>query len=176
MLVKCGGALVWCPSSNEFLLGTTADVSLAAAAHRVALGTDSRLSGERDLLSEMRFAAGTNHVNAAGLLRMVTVDAASILRLADAGALRPGAPADVVIFPMCSKDPGESILATDRSKIRLVLIGGRALVGDVDMLPVFAATGIREAAVCVDRQGKLMAQWLADKMKSCRAHEAGLEL
>ncbi len=175
-LIEMGGALVWCPSSNDFLLGATADISLFADASRVALGTDSRLSGERDLLSEMRFALRTGRWKGADLLRMVTIDAARILGLSGAGALRTGAPADVVIFPLCSQDPLEGLMAADRARIRLILLGGQAMIGDSDMLPVFAATRVREAPVCVDGQRKFMAGWLANRMKHCTAVEPGLEL
>src|SRR5205814_1065404 len=52
-------ALVWCPASNIFLFGRTADVRrrLDSGPARIALGTDSRLSGARDLLDELRVAA-----------------------------------------------------------------------------------------------------------------------
>ncbi len=44
-LAAAGGALVWCPSSNMRLFGKTAQVTDLVSKRRVALGTDSRLSG-----------------------------------------------------------------------------------------------------------------------------------
>src|SRR5258708_677145 len=49
--------LIWCPSSNLSLFGKTADTADLIGRGRVALGTDSRLSGARDLLEELRIAA-----------------------------------------------------------------------------------------------------------------------
>ncbi|MBZ5497285.1 MAG: amidohydrolase family protein [Acidobacteriia bacterium] len=175
-LIHRGGALIWCPSSNDFLLGATADVSAFTDARRVALGTDSRLSGERDLLTEMNYAATHHYVSAADLLRMVTVDAATLLKLSDAGALRLGVPADLIVIPLTSSVPLDTILASDRSKIRLIMLGGRAQVGDVDMSPVFAATRVPWVEARIDGQAKLMARALANRMKDCAAHEPGLEL
>ncbi len=175
LLIEKGGGLIWCPSSNDFLLGTVPDVSRFVAASRVALGTDSRLSGERDLLAEMRFAASHSPVSPADLLRMVTADAASLLKLSEAGVLRPGVPADLVVFPS-SAEPIESVLMSERSKLRLVLLDGRAQVGDVDMLPAFTATRVRWTEVEIDRHKKLLAKSLADRMNKCAAHEPGLDL
>jgi len=175
-LIERGGALVWCPSSNNFLLGAIPDVALLAGARRVALGTDSRLSGERDLLSELKFAASHSRISAADLLRMVTEDAAALLRVPEVGALRPGAFADLVVFPPGTHDPWESLLSADRAKIRLVLLGGRAQLGDMDMLPAFDATRVRWTEVRVDRRPKLMEKTLADRARKSLAPEPGLEL
>src|SRR6185503_8160801 len=51
-----GAALVWCPSSNLFLFGRTAPDDLLAEGTDVLLGSDSRLTGDGDLLDEIRCA------------------------------------------------------------------------------------------------------------------------
>jgi len=174
-LLERGGGLVWCPSSNDFLLGKTADVAVMTRAHRVALGTDSRLSGGRDILEEIKHAARCHGVCVEDLLRMVTVDAAAVLRLPDAGELRPGAAADLIVLPKGSPEPLAGILS-ERSRIRLVLLGGKAAIGDADMMPVFAATKVPWVAVRLDGKEKLMAKTLADRLKRCSICEPGLEL
>jgi hypothetical protein len=176
MLMARGGGLIWCPSSNDFLLGTSIDVSLLAQAHRVALGTDSRLSGERDLLDEMKFAATHSDVSADCLLRMVTIDAASLLRLPDVGALRPGMLADFVVLPKGTEGLLPNIMSMDRSRLRLVVLGGRAQVGDMDMRQAFAAAGIPYVEASLDGRAKVVDRALADKMRQCTVHEPGFEL
>jgi cytosine/adenosine deaminase-related metal-dependent hydrolase len=58
-VVASGASLVWCPASNAFLFRRTApvrrflDASDRASAH-VCLGSDSRVTGARDLLDELR--------------------------------------------------------------------------------------------------------------------------
>ncbi len=174
-LLENGGGLVWCPSSNDFLLGKTADMAIMARARRVALGTDSRLSGGRDLLEEMKHAAGCHRACAEDLLRMVTVDAAALLRLPDAGELRPGAAADLIVLPKGSPEPLDGILS-ERSRIRLILLCGRAVIGNADMMPAFAAAKVPWAAVRLDGKEKLMAKTLADRLKRCAVCEPGFEL
>jgi cytosine/adenosine deaminase-related metal-dependent hydrolase len=176
LLVERGGALIWCPSSNYFLLGATADIAPLNIARRVALGTDSRLSGEKDLLAELRFAAAHTDLCPAHLLRMVTVDAANLLRLSDVGVLRPGARADLVVFPADYGESIESIIKATRSEIRLVLLGGRAQVGDADMQGVFEATRVVADTVRIDGQTKILAKSLASRLRKSQAPEPGLEL
>ena len=53
-----GAALVWCPTSNRFLFGRTAPQSLLVEGIDVLLGSDSRLTGDGDLLDEIRLRAG----------------------------------------------------------------------------------------------------------------------
>ena len=55
-LAEAHAGLIWCPSSNLHLFGESADVADLIACGRVALGTDSRLSGAADLLGELRVA------------------------------------------------------------------------------------------------------------------------
>ncbi len=175
-LGRIGAGLVWCPSSNHFLLGTTLDVSVLCRDRRVALGTDSRLTGERDMLGEIRFAAEKTRMSAATLLRMVTTDAASLLRLREAGDLRPGVPADLLVVPRSEGAPADSVLATDRSTVRLVMIGGATMVGDPDMKRVFEAAKVRWEEIRIDCREKLLSTNLANRMKRSEIAEPGLEL
>ena len=85
-VIAAGAGLVWCPSSNQFLFDATADVRAFDDADRLALGSDSRLSGERDLLDELQSAHATRQLSAEGLARTVGAGAAQLLRL---GRWRP---------------------------------------------------------------------------------------
>src|ERR1700690_322607 len=82
-LVDAAAGLIWCPSSNSRLFGRTAEVSELVRRGRVALGTDSRFSGSRDLLCELRAARESSAIEADRLESLVTRDAAALLRLAD---------------------------------------------------------------------------------------------
>ena len=98
VVLRAGAGLVWCPSSNQFLFDRTADVRRFDDADRLALGSDSRLSGEGDLLDELHVAHETRQLSAEGLVRTVTTGAARLLRLPDSGRLSPGAPADLTVI------------------------------------------------------------------------------
>lgn len=174
-LLEKGSALIWCPASNLFLFGATAPIRDLTQSRRLALGTDSRLSGSRDLLEEMKFALSTGLSPAHDIFRMVTSDAASLLHVPSAGALSPGALADLVVFPHSKSDPYESVVATDRASLRLVMTDGCARIGDPDMLPVFAASGVRTEPVMLDNRPKLLDSSLAEIIRRYGIHEPGLQ-
>ena len=75
---ETGASVVWCPRSNYFTLGRTLPLPLPEVP--LALGTDSPLTTEGDLLDEIRVARHLAH--AADIRAMVTNDALRILRLA----------------------------------------------------------------------------------------------
>ena len=80
-VIASGAAVVWCPTSNRNLLGRTLDPRRLGAADRLALGSDSRLSGARDLLEEMRGITAGGELAPAQILALATTAAARILRL-----------------------------------------------------------------------------------------------
>jgi cytosine/adenosine deaminase-related metal-dependent hydrolase len=175
-LLDAGGALVWCPSSNEFLFGTTARVGVFARANRLALGTDSRLSGEGDMLDELRAAAQTRQLSAQALLRAVSLDAAAVLRLPGAGAVAIGQPADLCMLRRVSADPFAAIVQSTRADVRLTMIGGLPLVGDRSMRSVF--TAMRQSCVdaLVDGAPRLLTRWIARRVQAMVLREPGLEV
>jgi cytosine/adenosine deaminase-related metal-dependent hydrolase len=169
-LAARGGGLVWCPSSNLFLLGATARASELSQAQRLAIGTDSRLTGSRDLLDELAVARATGQLDGPALLRSVTVDAADLLRLTGVGRLAPGCRADVLILP--AGDPAELVGRVRRDQIRAVLLGGRVRVADPD----FAQLVPGAVAATLDGRPKLLDRRLARRVAACPVSEPGLEV
>jgi cytosine/adenosine deaminase-related metal-dependent hydrolase len=174
---RAGAGLVWCPSSNLFLLGRTVprDRLLASDPSAVALGTDSRLSGARDLLEELRQAGTTAGAGPEDLLRMVTVNAARLLRVPEAGRLSPGLPADLLVVPPLAEDPARALLAVERSRIRLVVVGGRPLVGAPELSSIFAARRVATAGAKLDGQERILEGALARRIRASSLAEPGLE-
>ncbi len=171
-----GAALVWCPSSNQFLFGCTAAVERFAARGRLAIGTDSRLSGEGDLLDEARAARATGQLGAESIVCALTRQAADILRLSRAGRLAPGLPADVAVFRRLASDPWESVVRAKRTDLRLTMRDGVPLVGDAALTPVFRFARVPFATVRVDGHPRLLARWIAGRAARLRVHEPGLEV
>jgi hypothetical protein len=56
LIRKTGASVVWCPRSNLFTLGRTLSPDVIASGVPIALGTDSPLTAEGDLLDEIRTA------------------------------------------------------------------------------------------------------------------------
>lgn len=179
-VTRRGAGLVWCPASNMFLFGRTArirrllDESPSAPAH-VCLGSDSRVTGARDLLDEMRVAAAAAPVTPQELLRMVTVAPAAMLRLRHGGRLDVGAPADLMVVPPFAPDAASALLATSRRDVMLVAIDGRPVVGDQAMRPVFAARGTTVLPLGVDGAVRIASSWLARAIARSPIDEPGVE-
>lgn len=169
-LSLASAGLIWCPASNLHLFGVTADVAELVREGRVALGTDSRLSGSRDLLEELRTAARQVVSSPAALESLVTGDAARLLRLEDCGIVAAGARADLLVVPA-----GMPLERVHRSDIRLVTVAGIPLYGDLDVAGALELAG-RWAQVCVDGRVKALEATLAERLRRLSVREPGLEL
>lgn len=169
-LSAASSGLIWCPSSNLHLFGRTADVAELIGQGRVALGTDSRLTGGRDLLEELRTAAGEIAVSPGMLESVVTRDAAKLLRLAGCGVIAPQARADLLVVPAAM--PLEH---ARRSDIRLVMVDGVALYADPDIARALGPAG-HWAEVCVDGRMKALEASLVERLRELAVCEPGLEL
>jgi cytosine/adenosine deaminase-related metal-dependent hydrolase len=169
-LIQAQAALVWCPSSNVRLFGRTATVVDLIAAGRVALGTDSRMSGARDLLGELRLAAELIPIDESGLEALVTRDSARLLRLPDRGVIAVGARADLLILP--ARLP---LSQASRADIRLLLVDGRVCYGDRDfaaeLLPASDWVDVR-----VDGAAKVLSAAIAALMRQASASEDGIDI
>jgi cytosine/adenosine deaminase-related metal-dependent hydrolase len=185
-VAEAGAGLVWCPASNDFLFGRSVLVrDLLDAGDRaggnghvarvnVALGTDSRITGSRDLLEELRVAQNAAPVSAAELLRMVTTGAAALLRQPRLGRLAVGGPADLIVIPPFADEPGAALLKTARRDVRLVMVGGRPLVSDPDMAVVFRARRVKLRPLRVDAAPKLADSGLVRRLAGCPIVEPGV--
>jgi len=111
-----GAALVWCSSSNLFLLGRTAPAELLREGIDVLLGSDSLLTGAGNLLDELRVARSTGLVSDRRLEDAVGATAARRLGMRPR-SLRPGEPADLVIL-------SAPLLEATAENVELVLVGG----------------------------------------------------
>ncbi|MEP6491282.1 MAG: amidohydrolase [bacterium] len=166
-------AVVWCPASNLNMLGCSLDPHRLAEAHRLTLGTDSRLTGSRDLLDELRVAAGFGAWSSRELMGLVTTDARSVLRLPGCGGLGVGQQADCLIV-RAGSNPYDTLIETRREAIRAVVRGGVPLIADPDFGGWFAHCGVPTVRVRLDGRPKLMAVQLA--WPEALALEPGLEI
>jgi cytosine/adenosine deaminase-related metal-dependent hydrolase len=133
-LAEAGACVVWCPESNRHLYGATAPVAmLRAAGVRIGLGSDSPVSGVRDVLSNLAAARREGVFGDAELLDLATRGNAEVTRL-PGGGTEAGARADLIVVESI-----ERLLAGDRSAIALVVGAGRPRYGRTDWLPAGTA-------------------------------------
>jgi cytosine/adenosine deaminase-related metal-dependent hydrolase len=168
-LKAAGAGLIFCPSSNLNLFGEAAEVTDILDQGCLALGTDSRLSGSRDLFEEIAIAAKLG-VAADSLERMVTLDAARLLRLPNRGELRANCPADLLILPAASR-----LTELTRTHVRLVMVEGAVRYGDADLLCQIAPEA-EWVEIRDDRVFKALALHLAVALSTSSAREVGVEL
>ncbi len=179
-VVARGASLVWCPASNAFLFRRTAqvrqflDTSETSSAH-ICLGSDSRLTGTRDLLEEMRAAAAVMPITPRELFRMVTTTAARILHAQDSGRIAIGVPADLVVLPSTKADPADALFAASRRDLTLVMIDGRPIVGASAFEAVFAARRATTRPIAIDGVERVAESSLARAIARCPISEPGVE-
>lgn len=175
-VIAAGAGLVWCPSSNRFLFDTTADVRSFDDADRLALGSDSRLSGERDLLDELKVAHESHQLSAEGLARVVTSGAARLLRLADAGRIATGLPADLIVLRPIASCPFDSLIEATRADVRLTMVDGVPAAGDACLAPIFSAAGVSTMEARLDGTPRVVAKWIGRRVAAMKLQEPGFEV
>ena len=182
--------------------------SISASAHRQPLGpvsaqprpragsrlsTDSRLTGARDLLDELRDAASLVAMPARTLLRMVTAVPADVLRIRDIGRVGRGARADLLVIPPSlpglpcpaspgspgspgsDDEPGAALLRTSRHDILLTVVDGRPVVGAPAFESAFQLGRVQTKRVLIDGTLRLADARVADAIARCPIHEPGVQ-
>lgn len=154
--------LVWCPTTNAYLLGETADVQ--AWGDLAAIGSDSRLTAEGDFLDEVRGGIVAGGFAAPEALTRFMLRAGRRLLGMAGDPFTPGQAADFWI------QGGHPV----RDNIRLIVRGGVPLIGDADLMHRFPH--VRTVPVMLDGAPKAMHVALARKVAACTLKEPGLAL
>lgn len=151
LLKRQCAALVWCPSSNQFLFGATHTGEFIGDLQRVALGSDSPLTATGDLLDEVRFARAQVGISAEDLFEQVTSGAADVLRLREGeGSLRVGAPADFFAVRDVGRSPADTLASLSYTDVELVVVQGRVHLASPEMfakLPRELAAGLERLRI-----------------------------
>lgn len=141
-----GASLIVCPSSNYFLFGKIPDMSLLDGIDNVALGSDSPLTAEGDLLDEIQFAMRFCGIPPETAYRMVTAAPATILRLKDAeGSIRVTGTGDIIAVRDTDHDAADRLQTLSMIDVEFVMIGGRVQLASeaiLERLPPPAKQGL----------------------------------
>jgi len=175
LLRDAGAGLVWCPSSNVFLFGRTLSADEIRMANRVAIGSDSPLTAQGDLLDELRFAREISELSAKELYHSATVRPAELLRLKNGeGSVRVGAWADLIAVRDTGRTPCDTLAELSFEDIELVVIGGRVQLASMEMserLPSETWTGLE--ALCIEGTVRWIRAPIKRLFEQTAAHLAG---
>ena len=102
-------SVAWCPSSNLFTIGATLPLAALRSDLTIALGTDSAMTAEGDLIDEMRVARKEGKLTPEQLYPLVTTNAARALRLRPGyGEIRERGVADLIAVRDHGQTPAAS--------------------------------------------------------------------
>jgi cytosine/adenosine deaminase-related metal-dependent hydrolase/ubiquinone/menaquinone biosynthesis C-methylase UbiE len=125
LLNECETSLIACFTSNDFLFGRTPGKDLIASIDKVAIGSDSPLTAQGDLLDEVRYAHTHIGFENRVVYEMVTTSPAGILRLCDGeGTIRHGAVADIIAVRELLLSPAATIAQLTFDHVEMVMLGG----------------------------------------------------
>lgn len=123
-------ALIWCPDSNIFLFGKTADISSLKKNTDILFGTDSTLTADGNIFENLRTARSLNMLSDQELFHSLTKAAAKIWGLNNCGSIEAGKNTDIVIASQKSDNIYESFYNTNPEDILLILKNGVVILFD----------------------------------------------
>ena len=141
-LGNVGGSLAWSPTSNLILYGETTDIATAKAEDvNIMIGPDWAPSGSKSSMHELKTADWWDQ-NVLGdiftdyeLVQTITTNIVDAIGWADfTGRIQPGLAADLVVLDTFHADPYRNVVEAIDPDVRLVVIGGLAVFGDVDIM------------------------------------------
>lgn len=146
-------ALVWCPSSNYYLLDRTAPIAKLKNRLPIVFGTDSTLTADWNSWVQIRQARKEGAMTDAELLAALTTGPAEVWQLASRGELAKGFQADLVIARP-KRDTGrpdtagaadsamDAFFGLDPEDLLLVLHQGRILLFDESIRDMLMEAGM----------------------------------
>jgi cytosine/adenosine deaminase-related metal-dependent hydrolase len=152
-------AVVWCPSSNFFLLNQTAPVNILKQVVPILFGTDSTLTSGWNLWEHLRMARNTRMMTDSELFATLTANPAAIWSLPKSGSLENGFNADVVVAT--KKGSGnnlEAFFALDPDDLLLVIHKGVVKMIDESIIAAMDPASMHAfTKVCTGKKNKYVA-------------------
>lgn len=156
-----GVGLIWSPRSNYELYGTTTDVASAKSSGVViAIAPDWSPSGSSGMLEELKYAEAWNarqHPKVfedAEIVKMATSYPAQLAGLSDKiGSLSRGYLADLLLLKRKGTQPYSALLHATPLDVRLVVVGGKPIYGDRDLMEKLLPQAVLEAVNICHQDG-----------------------
>ena len=129
-------AVIWCPYSNIFLYGKTADIKTIKNSTKILFGTDSTVSANWNFWEHLRLAKKINSLNDEELFNSFTKNPAEVFNLKNYGELKEDYFADIIITKKKNEDLWESFFSINPEDIILILKKGKIILFDEEVLPL----------------------------------------
>ncbi len=127
--------LIWCPDSNYFLIGETAQVKKLAQFTDIVFGTDSTLSAGWNIWDQLRLARSEHVVSDRDLYYMSNTGPADLWQLKGSGKLERSYDADIVIARRKRNADGyDAYYSLNPEDILLVIYKGAIRLFDAELL------------------------------------------
>jgi hypothetical protein len=118
-------SLIVCPSSNDFLFKQLPSINILGGIENLALGNDSPLTAEGDLLDEIRFAIRRCDIHPDRAYAMVTEAPAAALRLREReGTIGEAGVGDLIAVRDTGCRPADTLESLSMHNVEFVMIGG----------------------------------------------------
>jgi hypothetical protein len=141
LLEERKASLILCLSSNQFLYGRLPDLKHLSRLRNVALGNDSPITAEGDVLDEVRFAIEHASIPTDRAYRMITDLPAAILRLPDGeGEICESGSADLVAIRDNGDPPHKRLSTLSWRDVEFVMIAGEVQLASEDVWPLLPST------------------------------------
>ena len=111
--------IIWCPSSNDFMFGTTAAIHQLKQYTRIVLGTDSTLTAAWSLKSHLHSALKTGLATMPELICMLTSEPAALWDMKQKGSITPGFDADICLYAGDNPLEGQLMLVMRQGRVLL---------------------------------------------------------
>jgi len=137
-----GGSLAWSPTSNLLLYGDTTDIATAKAEGvNIMIGPDWAPSGSKSSMHELKTADWWDE-NILGniftdfeLVQTISTNVVDAIGWSDhTGRIQAGLAADFVVLDTFNADPYRNVIDAIDPDVRLVVVGGLPVFGDVDIM------------------------------------------
>ena len=142
LMGQVDASLVWSPMSNLLLYGDTADISAAdEAGVSISISPDWGPSGAKSVLHEVKIADWWDS-NILGdrftdyeMAKMISTNSVDQVGWTDnVGRIKPGLAADFLVLDSFESNPYRNLIEAVDPDVRLVVVDGFALFGDVDLM------------------------------------------
>jgi cytosine/adenosine deaminase-related metal-dependent hydrolase/ubiquinone/menaquinone biosynthesis C-methylase UbiE len=121
-----GAALIACPTANFFLFSQTLSRDQFASVQQIALGSDSPITAMGDLLDEIHYVRSEVGLDVSTIYKMVTSNAAEMLRLEyGTGRITEAGVANVIAVRAGNKTPASTLSELNFDEIELVVRSGQ---------------------------------------------------